>query len=210
MSLQLNIQALRVGGRLLLQNLQLDVPSGHIHTVMGPSGCGKSSLLAAVCGALSEGSVFQGEIRLHNQRIDILPAERRRVGILFQDDLLFPHMTVFENLLFAVPAAPSRASQQARRHKAAQAIADMDMEAFAHVDPATLSGGQRARVSLMRALLAEPHALLLDEPFSRLDNALRDRTRHFVFDLIARRQLPALLVTHDDGDIADACRVTRL
>jgi putative thiamine transport system ATP-binding protein len=219
MSLHVKVDALRARGRVLLQGLQLGVDRGTIHTVMGPSGCGKSSLLAAICGTLAEGLAFEGEVRLGDQRIDTLPTERRRVGILFQDDLLFSHMTVFENLLFAVPAIhrtaagpghPTRLTAQERRERVSQGLTDLDMAAFAHADPATLSGGQRARISLMRALLAEPQALLLDEPFSRLDAALRERTRRFVFDLVARRKLPALLVSHDDADIADAALVTRL
>jgi putative thiamine transport system ATP-binding protein len=81
---------------------------------------------------------------------------------------------------------------------------------FAHADPATLSGGQRARVSLMRALLAQPQALLLDEPFSRLDAALRQRMRDFVFATVRARGIPVLLVTHDEADVADPARLTRL
>ncbi len=219
MSLQVQVHALRAGGRVLLQGLALDVDAGAIHTVMGPSGCGKSSLLAAVCGTMAPGLTFDGQVHLHGRRVDLLPTEHRRIGILYQDDLLFPHMTVFENLLFAVPAVQRDASNtgkaarltpQERRQRVSQGLADLDMAAFADADPATLSGGQRARVSLMRALLAEPQALLLDEPFSRLDAALRERTRRFVFDLVARRKLPALLVTHDGADIADPALVTRL
>ena len=87
---------------------------------------------------------------------------------------------------------------------------DIEMLPFADADPATLSGGQRARVALMRALLAQPQALLLDEPFSKLDADLRIRLRQFVFQLVASRNLPVLLVTHDDADIADIAHLTRL
>jgi putative thiamine transport system ATP-binding protein len=209
MALVIHVKALQAAGRVLIQNLDLQVPQGAIHTVMGASGCGKSSLLAAVCGSLAPGLVFDGEISLDGQRIDTLPIERRQVGILFQEDLLFAHMTVRENLLFAVPPA-DRQGRAAREEKVRQGLVDLDMEDFGEVDPATLSGGQRARVALMRALLAEPKALLLDEPFSKLDVALRERLRRFVFDLVARRNLPVLLVTHDEADIADPARVTRL
>ena len=191
---------------ILINSLQITVPPGIVHTVMGASGSGKSSLLAAVCGTLAPVFTFEGTVSLNGQRIDALPTEQRRVGILFQDDLLFAHMTVRENLLFAVPAGP----KAQREAQVKQALDDLELPGFAHADPATLSGGQRARIALMRALLAQPHALLLDEPFSRLDAGLRGRMREFVFATVRTRQIPVLLVTHDEADVADAGQLTRL
>ena len=169
-------------------------------------GSGKSSLLAVVCGTLAPVFTFEGTVSLNGQRIDARPTEQRRVGILFQDDLLFAHMTVRENLLFAVPAGP----RAQRETLVKQALDDLELPGFAHADPATLSGGQRARVALMSALLAQPHTLLLDEPFSRLDTALRGRMREFVFATVRKRQIPVLLVTHDEADLEDAGQLTRL
>jgi putative thiamine transport system ATP-binding protein len=173
---------------------------------MGSSGSGKSSLLAAICGTLPDGLVFDGSIVLNGQAIQALPTQARRVGILFQDDLLFAHMTVRENLLFALKAGPRDAREAAVR----QALIDVEMPDQLHTNPATLSGGQRARISLARALLAQPHALLLDEPFSKLDAGLRSRMRALVFGMVAARGIPALLVTHDRADIADATHITTL
>jgi putative thiamine transport system ATP-binding protein len=192
----------------LIATLQIVVPPGTVHTLMGPSGSGKSSLLAAICGTLAAEFEFEfdGHISLNGRALDCLPTPARRVGILFQDDLLFAHMTVGENLLFAVPPGP-RLQRQARVQ---QALHDLEMPDYADADPATLSGGQRGRVALMRAVLAEPQALLLDEPFSRLDRALRGRMRDFMFKLVRARGLPTLLVTHDDEDVADLACVTRL
>ena len=195
MSLQLSVTRLSLGEATLVQDLHLDVPPGVVHTVMGDSGSGKSSLLSAVCGTLAPVFVFDGNVTLNGQRIDALPTEQRRVGILFQDDLLF-----------AVPPGP----RVQREAAVTQALADLELPGFAHADPATLSGGQRARVSLMRALLAQPQALLLDEPFSRLDAALRQRVRDFVFATVRARRIPVLLVTHDEADVADAAHLTRL
>ncbi len=206
MTLAINVQRLSLAGTDLIRNLQLSVPPGVVHTVMGASGSGKSSLLAAVCGTLAPAFDFEGTVSLNGHLIDTLPTEQRRVGILFQDDLLFAHMTVRENLLFAVPPGP-RAQREAA---VTQALIDLELPAFAPANPATLSGGQRGRVALMRALLAQPLALLLDEPFSRLDAALRERMREFVFSTVQARQIPVLLVTHDAADLADATHLTRL
>lgn len=206
MSLQLDIAQLALASNILVGNLHLTVPPGVVHTVMGESGSGKSSLLAAVCGTLAAAFTFDGSVALNGARIDALPTAQRRVGILFQDDLLFPHMTVRENLLFAVPPGPP----DARETQVEQALADLELPGFAHADPATLSGGQRARVALMRALLAQPKALLLDEPFTKLDAALRGRVREFVFATVRKRQIPVLLVTHDAADIADVSHLTTL
>lgn len=206
MTLHIHIQRLSTPSATLLQDLCIDVPSGAIHTVMGPSGSGKSSLLSAIAGTLPDGLTCDGNITLHGRVLTQLPTEQRRVGLLFQDDLLFAHMTVAENLLFAVPAGP----KAARLAAVAQALRDAELHDFADADPTTLSGGQRTRIALMRALLAQPLALLLDEPFAKLDAALRERMREFVFTTVRKRDIPGLLVTHDASDVADPQHVTRL
>jgi putative thiamine transport system ATP-binding protein len=205
-TLQVHARELRVAGRRLIHDLRIDVPPGAVHTLMGDSGCGKSTLLAALCGTAPSAVAFDGEVHLAGERVDGLPTRKRGIVILFQDDLLFAHMTVRENLLFAVPPGP----RSEREATVARALQDLELPGLAGADPATLSGGQRSRVALMRALLARPRAVLLDEPFSRLDAGLRGRMRAFVFDTIRARGIPALLVTHDAEDIADADRVTRL
>ena len=198
--LELQGVGLHLGGRALVAPLDLVVGAGEIATVMGPSGCGKSSLLAFVCGTLDPAFAPQGRVRLDGQDIGALPPERRRIGILFQDDLLFPHLSVAENLAFGLPARlRDRAVRMARIEAA---LAEARLAGFGEHDPATLSGGQRARIALMRTLLAEPRALLLDEPFSKLDLALRDRMRSFVFEHARSNALPTLLVTHDPDDAA--------
>lgn len=206
MSLHIQLSRLSTPGSVLLQDLCIDVPGGVIHTVMGQSGSGKSSLLSALAGTLPEGLLFEGTVALDGQDLTHQPIERRRIGLLFQDDLLFAHMTVHENLLFAVPAGPKAERLQA----VAQALRDAELEAYAQADPATLSGGQRGRIALMRALLAQPHALLLDEPFAKLDATLRARMREFVFATVRKRGIPGLMVTHDASDIADPAHLTHL
>lgn len=202
--LQIHIDRLATAQRTLVENLHIDIPAGCVHTLMGPSGCGKSSLLAAVCGTLDEALVFDGELLLNSKPVQHLGPQQRRIGILFQDDLLFAHMNVLENLLFALPKGP----RAAREALARQALVDVEMAGFEGADPATLSGGQRSRVALARALLAQPQALLLDEPFTRLDTGLRQRMRALVFGLVAQRGIPALLVTHDVADVADRQKLT--
>jgi putative thiamine transport system ATP-binding protein len=207
MKLSVHIQRLATRDRPLVEDLRFEVAPGQILTLMGPSGCGKSSVLAAIAGTLDTQALrFEGRVQLDGRDMGGLPTSQRGVGLLFQDDLLFAHMTVAENLLFAVPAGP----KADRLEQVGRALAEADLTGFGPRDPATLSGGQRARVSLMRALLAQPRALLLDEPFSRLDAALRGQFRAFVFDHLRDRGIPAVLVTHDAADVADTARVVEL
>jgi putative thiamine transport system ATP-binding protein len=206
MSLHIQLHYLAAAKAVLLRDVQLTIPKGVIHTVMGDSGSGKSSLLGAVAGTLADDFEFSGQISLDGRDLTDLPTEQRHVGLLFQDDLLFAHMNVQENLLFAVPPGP----KAGRLAQVAQALEDAELQGFGQANPATLSGGQRARVALMRALLAQPQALLLDEPFAKLDTALRGRLRDFVFATVRNRAIPVLMVTHDDADVADPQHFTRL
>ena len=210
MTLAINIDSIRIDNRILIQGLNLSVENGQIATLMGASGSGKSSILAAVAGTLSESLRFKGSVSLNGRRLDDLPTSHRNVGLLFQDDLLFAHMTVFENLLFAVPTSDTGEDKKSRHETVNQALVEADLGGFGDRDPATLSGGQRARVALMRALLAKPKALLLDEPFSKLDAVLRERFKEFVFSHVRARNIPVLMVTHDRADVADANLVVEL
>jgi putative thiamine transport system ATP-binding protein len=212
MTLCVHLKQLGSAKRVLLRDLRFEVAPGETLTLMGASGSGKSSVLAAIAGTLhsvAEGAQalhFDGTITLAGADLTALPTARRGIGLLFQDPLLFAHMTVTENLLFAVPAGP-RAQRLAQVE---QALASAELAGYGERDPATLSGGQRARVALMRALLARPRALLLDEPFSKLDATLREQFRAFVFEHIRAQHIPAVLVTHDAADIADAAQVLAL
>ena len=207
--LRLDAVEIALGGRVLIPSLDLVVGPGECVTVMGPSGCGKSTLLAYLAGTLDPAFRARGRVRVGDDELTDLPPERRRLGLQFQDDLLFPHLSVGGNLAFAL--APHVRERGERRHRIEQALVEAGLAGFAERDPATLSGGQRARVALMRTLLAHPRALLLDEPFNRLDAALRGEIRAFVFDHARKRELPALLVTHDAADAeAAGGRVIRI
>ena len=191
-----------LGSQTLFDEVSVEVRPGEIATVMGPSGSGKSTLLSYICGTLDPVFQARGQVIVAGDDVTAWSARRRRVGILFQDDMLFPHLSVGENLGFGlVETVRDRA---ARRGMVAAALAEAELTGFADRDPATLSGGQRARVALMRTLLAAPRALLLDEPFSKLDVELRERMRRFVFDHARQRSLPVLLVTHDPADASAA------
>jgi putative thiamine transport system ATP-binding protein len=199
MSGVLMLDALRVTLRgQTLVDLTTSVTPGDILTIMGPSGTGKSTLLAAIIGTLPAEFRQSGTITLAGRDIGTLPTRLRRVGILFQDDILFPHLSVGQNLAFALP--PTSGPPSARRDRIEAALASADLSGFADRDPATLSGGQRARVALLRTLLADPCALLLDEPFSRLDSDLRAQIRSFVFDSARAAGVPVILVTHEAED----------
>ena len=189
-----------LGGKALVA-VSHGIAPGEVLTVMGPSGSGKSTLLAYVGGFLDPVFTAKGRVVVSGQDITALPAEDRHVGILFQDPLLFPHMSVAGNLAFAVPRA-IRGAQ--RRAAVDDALAGVGLVGLGERDPATLSGGQKARVALARVLVSQPRALLLDEPFSKLDAALRQQTRELVFAKARESGLPVLLVTHDEADAQSA------
>lgn len=189
--------SLTLRGVALIAGLDVSVRADAVTTIMGPSGCGKSSLLAYVCGTLSTSFQARGRVLLNGDDVSSLPPELRRIGILFQDDLLFPHLSVGANLAFGLTP---EIRGIARAERIAAALSEAGLAGMEDRDPASLSGGQRARVAVMRALLAEPRALLLDEPFNKLDLPLRARFRQFVLEHTRMRGTPTLLVTHDPAD----------
>lgn len=202
--LDLRSVALRAEGAdaPLFPPLTLMVPPSTITTIVGPSGIGKSTLMDFIGGHLTRGFVATGTVILDGRDVTHLPAEARHVGIMFQDAALFPHLSVGDNLAFGL--AQDVRYRSARRAAVEAALDQAGLAGFTDRDPATLSGGQRARAALMRTLLAEPCALLLDEPFSKLDPDLRTDLRGFVFDHVRDRNIPVLMVTHDETDAAAA------
>ena len=198
MTTGLTLKSLRITrGETELLAIDTNVPSGAVLSVMGPSGAGKSTLLAALTGTLAPAFQLQGRVILNGRDITNLPTEARRVGILFQDDLLFPHLSVGQNMAFGLTKGGTRAE---RRAKIETALTEVGLEGFFERDPATLSGGQKARIALMRMLLSSPEALLLDEAFSGLDPALREQIRALVFTRARTLNLPVVMVTHDPAD----------
>lgn len=201
-ALELSGVRITLGSRVLIPALDLVVQPGEVVTIMGPSGSGKSTLLAWLAGFLDGAFTGRGEARIGGVTLSSLPAEQRRLGILFQDDLLFPHLSVGDNIAFGLRSEVR--GRIARRTAVDEALRRADLAGYAGRDPATLSGGQRARVALLRTLVAGPRALLLDEPFGKLDAKLREDIRSFVFSHARSERLPTLLVTHDEADAKSA------
>tara|TARA_R110000796_G_scaffold28931_1_gene78739 strand:+ start:2131 stop:2769 length:639 start_codon:yes stop_codon:yes gene_type:complete len=192
--LRLEQVSIALAGRELLV-VDATISSGEVLTVMGPSGSGKSTLLAYIAGFLDREFTASGGVWLGERNLLSLPAEQRNIGLLFQDPLLFPHLSVGGNLRFGLPR-----HQKDKRQQVTQALEQVGLAGFESRDPATLSGGQQSRVALMRLLLSKPRTVLLDEPFSKLDTALRQEMRTLVFSQLREAGLPTLLVTHDHED----------
>ncbi|EIK4807376.1 ATP-binding cassette domain-containing protein [Vibrio parahaemolyticus] len=198
-----NLAIRKANGDTLFSAFNMTVEKGEIVTLMGPSGCGKSTLLDAVAGHLSAEFNYSGSITLDNEKLDALPAHKRQVGILFQDDLLFPHLTVWENLAFALP---NSIKGEERKAHSMQALKNIALTKLAESFPDQISGGQRARIALTRMLLAKPKVALLDEPYSKLDKDLRVQFRSWVVEQLQQANIPTLMVTHDEDDIPNGSR----
>ncbi|WP_426137409.1 ATP-binding cassette domain-containing protein [Psychrobacter sp. TWR1-1-1] len=188
----------------LLLSLDEQISGGEILTVMGPSGSGKSSLLNWLTGTLPNGFTATGEVWLNDKNVSHLPTHLRHIGVLYQDALLFSHLSVAGNIAFAMPKdnknSAEKLNKKQRFEKIEQALEQVGLAGMGNRHPDNLSGGQQARVALLRTLLSAPKAILLDEPFSKLDTQLRVDTRQLVFEQIRTHKLPAIMVTHDYSD----------
>lgn len=179
-------------GEEVLKNLSLEVCDGEFVSLLGPSGCGKSTLIKAVAGIvpLKGGRVMLGERDITN-----LPVHKRETAVLFQDMRLFPHMNILDNTAF--PLKMQGVPKTERYTRARELLKLVQMDGFEGRLPSELSGGQQQRAALARALAAKPKLLLLDEPFSALDENLREDMRKLVLELHRQFSMTTILVTHD-------------
>lgn len=207
MSFEINNYQVFLNAVPLFSAINCRIQNKETLAILGPSGSGKSTILADISGVLTPSFVSEGQLTLNGEDLRKKPIEQRNVGILFQDDLLFPHLNVFENLVFGLP---KKMSKTEKRQKISHALNESGLGEFADRDIATLSGGQRSRISLLRTLLSSPDLILLDEPFSKLDKTLRGVFREWVFQQIRELNIPAVLVTHDEDDIPDGSHIIQL
>ncbi|GEA13113.1 ATP-binding cassette domain-containing protein [Alteromonas sp. KUL49] len=178
-----------------LFNVNARVEPGKVLSVLGASGSGKSTLLNAVTGQLESVFTVKGDIVLNGESIIEVPTYQRRVGVLFQDALLFEHLTVGENIEFGFR------NRKNTQQSVAQLLGEVEMQDMQHRSVSSLSGGQQARVALLRTMASEPKAMLLDEPFSKLDTQLRAKVREWVFSTVKVQNIPTIMVTHDAEDV---------
>jgi iron(III) transport system ATP-binding protein len=200
--LVLNGVSVTYGHKTAVSDISFALASGQIGCLLGPSVCGKTTLLRAIAGFEP---LAQGEIQLHGRMVSRpevrVPPERRRVGMVFQDFALFPHLNVEKNISFGL----RRLTAIKRRHRVEELLALTGLEPLVTAYPHQLSGGQQQRVALARAMAPRPEILLLDEPFSSLDVELREQLAGEVRDLLRRDQITAILVTHDQLEAFAMC-----
>jgi len=181
----------------------LTVIEGARVAVIGPSGAGKSTLLGAIAGFVA---LSRGEIRWQGKRIDTLAPAQRPLSILFQDNNLLPHLSVFDNVALGV--SPSLRLSDAQREKIAQALTRTGLSDFAHRRPGALSGGQISRAALARVLLRARPLILLDEPFAALGPALKGDMLDLVAEIAQEQHATLLMITHDPADALRICPQT--
>ena len=193
------LQALVVGYESPLLTANLSIESGTA-AILGPSGTGKSTLLATVLGSHP---AMSGSIVINGTDVTQMPIHQRSIGMVFQDPLLFPHLTVSQNVMYGLRRNGLNKTDSLKR--ALELLLWVGMQGFESRSPQELSGGQAQRVALARALAPNPAVLLLDEPYSSLDAELRNRLATEVADLLNERDVLAIHVTHDQSE---ACRIT--
>ena len=207
MTLQLRAINKRFGERQVLHQLDLDVANGECVALLGASGCGKSTALRLIAGL---DHPDQGSIRINDAEMVDVPAERRRVGMVFQSYALFPHLNVWDNLELGLRMRGGSAANRDERIRGVLEV--LQLSGQARQRPSQLSGGQRQRVALARALLRDPLVYLLDEPMSNLDAQLREDLRPQLRRLMIGGEQPVVYVTHDQQEamaLADRIAVMR-
>ncbi|MBU6436028.1 MAG: ABC transporter ATP-binding protein, partial [Betaproteobacteria bacterium] len=192
LALQLQGISAHIDGKQLVGGVDLQLARGSTLALLGPSGCGKTTLLRVIAGLLAPSS---GDVYIEGARVTALPAQRRSVGVVFQHYALFPNMTAFDNICFGPLAQGwSKARAEARAQELLELLALRD---HAQQRPHQLSGGQRQRVAIARALAAQPRLLLLDEPFSAIDESFRVSLRRTFRSLQRQLGQTCVLITHD-------------
>lgn len=185
----------RLGGRSVIENLNLSVRSGEMVCLLGPSGSGKTTTLRMIGGFISQDG---GRILIDGEDVGKLPPERRPTAMVFQQYALWPNMDIFGNISFGLRLR--KLSRQEIRRKVGEALELVDLQGYDRQYPAQLSGGQQQRVALARALVLEPKVLLLDEPLSNLDAQLRVRVREEIRIIQKRAGITSVFVTHDQDE----------
>jgi len=185
------------GATPVIDNLSLDAPAGEMTALLGDSGCGKTTILKLIAGLLSPAA---GTIAIDGRSANSVPAEKRRAGVVFQKALLFPYLSVAENVGFSLKMRG--ASRSEIRNRVEEALAMVRLDGYGSRRPSQLSGGQEHRVALARALVSDPRILLLDEPFASLDENLRAEIRSLVRAIQRKLRITAIFVTHDRAEAA--------
>ena len=183
------------GATVALDDIDLTVAAGELIALLGPSGCGKTTMLQIIAGFLRPS---RGEVRFDGARVEHIPANRRRIGMVFQNYALFPHLTVFENVAYGLRAR--RTAKDVVAAKVEQMLGLAQMASFARRLPGELSGEQQQRVALARALAIDPGLVLLDEPFSALDKNLRLDMQIEIKSLLKTFGVTSIIVTHDQEE----------
>ena len=189
----------------LVENLNFRIEKSQIFTLTGPSGVGKSTLLKYICGIKQNFFTYSGDIFVNKSLVNHLPTNQREVRMIFQNDLLFPHMNVLENLLFAAPITDKK-----NKDEALFLLDKLNLSHLSYKNTNTLSGGEYSRICLARIIINKPSILLVDEPFSNLDAKTKNMTREFFFKNISEMKCATLIVSHDLDDIYNYDKVIKL
>lgn len=196
MKISLQNIAKKFGDKEVLHNISLDVESGEFVALLGPSGCGKTTLLNLLAGLVDlDGGSIQVGNEIWSQQGFTLPAEKRRVAMVFQDFALWPHMSVFDNVAFGLKL--TKASSEDIKSRVHSVLSMVQMDRYARAFPHQLSGGQKQRIAIARALAPNPTIMLMDEPLSSLDAKLREQMRWELLSLVRQAGITTIYVTHD-------------